>query len=68
MMSDHCIITKKKNKVSPCTFSSTKAFMMMLSVAIIATLVAVSHVKGADFTLDVVEVLTRFNHFVFHFI
>ena len=68
MISDHCINTKKKNKVSPCTFSSTKAFMMMLSVAIIATLVAVSHVEGAVFTLDVVEVLTRFNHFVFHFI
>ena len=68
MMSDHCIITKKENKVSPCTFSSTKAFMMMLSVAIIVALVSVSHVEGAVFTLDVVEVLTRFNHFVFHFI
>ena len=33
--------------------------MMMLSVAIIAALVSVSHVEGAFFTLDVVEVLTR---------
>ena len=61
MISDHCISTKKKNKVSPCAFYSTKAFMMMLSVAIIVALVSVSHVKGAAtiHKLDVVEVLTR---------
>ena len=51
--------------------------MMMLSVAIIATLVAVSHVEGTDYTLDVVQVPVLFNFtiitdnsssFVFHFI
>ena len=35
--------------------------MMMLSVAIIATLVSVSHVEGAFFTLNVVKVTLPFN-------
>ena len=57
MISDLCNSTKEISKVSLVyTFSSTKTFMMMLSVAIIAMLVSVSHVEGTFFTLTVTQV------------
>ena len=67
LIGDHCISTKEKNKVSPCTFSSIyQVFMMMLSVAIIATLVAVSHVEGADFTM-ILEKVYSYHAVLFNF-